>query len=136
MDKKNFIGTGWSFPPTFLKSINTVQMVSDADDILQSLRILLSTQLNERVMRSDFGCNLSPMQFENITVTLLTKIRGIIKDAITLHEPRIDLNLIEFSTVDEDGKIAIEIIYTIRNTNSRHNFVYPYYIKEGTYINS
>ena len=135
MEKKNIIGTGWAFPPTFLKSTHTVKMVSDTDDIAESLHILLSTQVNERIMRPDFGCNLSPMQFENITTTLLTKIKGIVKDALTLHEPRIDVNHIDFDAQTDEGRILIMIIYTIRSTNSRHNFVYPYYIKEGTHIN-
>lgn len=134
MEKKNFIGIGWSFPPVFLKGINTVQMVSDTVDIAQSLHILLSTRLNERIMRSEFGCNLTPLLFENITTTLLTKMRGIITDAITLHEPRINLNHVGFDTEGNRGRILIEIIYTVRSTNSRHNFVYPFYIKEGTHI--
>lgn len=59
MEKESFLGTGWSFPPTFNNISGTVEMVSDEKDIFQSLHILLSTQLKERVMRSDFGCDLS-----------------------------------------------------------------------------
>ncbi|MCF2219902.1 GPW/gp25 family protein [Chryseobacterium sp. PS-8] len=136
MEKNNFLGKGWGFPPTFNPIINTVEMVADEQDIHQSLQILLSTQLTERVMRSDFGCDLTPMLFENITVTLLTKIKGIIEHAILLYEPRIDLNNIYFGAESNElqGIVMIEIEYTIRATNSRHNYVFPYYLEEGTFI--
>ncbi|EJL75846.1 GPW/gp25 family protein [Chryseobacterium populi] len=136
MKTDDFLGTGWGFPPTFNPVTRTVETVSDEQDIHQSLQILLNTQLTERVMRSDFGCDLSPLLFENITVTLLTKIKGIIEHAILMYEPRIDLNDIYFASENDDtqGMIRIEIEYTIRTTNSRHNYVFPYYLEEGTYI--
>lgn len=135
MKDKSFLGTGWGFPPTFSKQKGTVKTVSDEEDIYQSLHILLSTQLKERVMRSDFGCDLSAMLYENITVTLLTKIKGIVKNAILKFEPRIDLLEVEFHTEDaNNGVIKIEIVYKIRTTNSRKNFVFPYYLEEGTFV--
>ncbi|WP_428223905.1 GPW/gp25 family protein [Flavobacterium sp.] len=135
MSKKSFLGTGWSFPPTFSKLSATVATVSDEEDVHQSLQILLSTQLKERVMRSDFGCDLSAMLYENITFTLLTKIKEIIKNAILLYEPRIDLINVEFYMQEEvKGEIKIEVVYRIRATNSRKNFVFPYYLEEGTFV--
>ena len=38
----SFLGTGWSFPPTFNRDTATVDMVSDEKDIQQSLEIILS----------------------------------------------------------------------------------------------
>ena len=133
--KESFLGTGWSFPPTFDKISGTVKMVADETDIYQSLHILLSTQLKERVMRSDFGCDLTALLYENITITLLTKIKGLIENAILLYEPRVDLLDVDFSMVEpNNGLINIEITYKIRATNSRKNHVFPYYIEEGTFV--
>jgi phage baseplate assembly protein W len=112
-------------------------MVENQKDIEQSLEILLSTSVGERVLRSDYGCDLTAMLFESITVTLLTKIKRIIERAITQYEPRIDLNNIFFTNQNKnqlEGIINIQLEYTIRSTNSRLNFVYPFYIKEGTNI--
>jgi phage baseplate assembly protein W len=135
MKDKSFLGTGWGFPPTFNNQSGTVETVSDEKDIFQSLNILLSTQLKERVMRSDYGCDLSALLYENITVTLLTKIKGIIENAILQYEPRIDLLEIEFHTENtNNGVINIEITYRIRATNSRKNYVFPYYLEEGTFV--
>jgi uncharacterized protein len=135
MKDKSFLGTGWGFPPTFNSHSGTVETVSDEKDIFQSLHILLSTQLKERVMRSDYGCDLSALLYENITITLLTKIKGIIENAILQYEPRIDLLDIEFYNENTNsGVINIEIIYSIRATNSRKNYVFPYYLEEGTFV--
>ena len=135
MKDTSFLGMGWSFPPTFKNQTATNVMVSKEEDIFQSLHILLTTQLNERIMRSDFGCDLSVLLYENITITLLTKIKGIIQDSILLYEPRIDLLDVNFFTEDSNnGVIKIEIVYKIRATNSRKNYVFPYYLEEGTFV--
>jgi uncharacterized protein len=135
MNDETFIGTGWSFPPTFNSISGSVETVDGVTDINQSLQILLGTKLGERILRSDFGCNLTPILFENITVTLLTKIKGIVKMAILKYEPRIDLNNVSFGAEEtSQGLIKLEIEYTVRTTNSRQNYVYPFYLEEGTYI--
>lgn len=135
MKKDSFLGIGWGFPPTFNIHTATVETVAEEKDIFQSLHILLSTQLKERVMRSDFGCDLSALLYENITITLLTKIKGIIENAIVLYEPRVDLMDVDFHTEESvNGVINIEITYRIRATNSRKNYVYPYYLEEGTFV--
>lgn len=136
MKDKSFLGTGWSFPPTFDSNTKTLATVSDEEDVRQSLQILMSTQLTERIMLPDFGCDLSAMLFENITTTLQTKIRGIIERAILLYEPRVKLEEINFERSDaNEGVIFIEVVYRIRTINTRSNIVYPFYIKEGTFIN-
>ena len=136
MAEDSFLGIGWAFPPTFENKNGTVETVSDEIDIHQSLQILLSTRLKERVMRSDFGCDISALLYENITVTLLTKIKGIVETAILLFEPRIKLLNVNFSRTDDiSGLIHIEISYQISGTNSRKNYVFPYYLEEGTFVN-
>lgn len=135
MERGSFLGIGWAFPPTFEKYEETVSMVSGEEDVQQSLNILLTTQLKERVMRSDFGCDLTVLLFENITATLLTKVKDIVTSAILLYEPRIELEEVNFfSDNSAEGTITIEVVYRVRATNSRKNFVFPYYINEGTFL--
>ena len=55
MDNKNsFLGVGWAFPPHFDEINKEVAMVSKAEDILQSLNILLST----RPWRTNYESNI------------------------------------------------------------------------------
>ena len=131
----SFLGTGWSFPPTFNNTAGLVEMTSDEADIQSSLQILLATRKGERVMQPDYGCNLDDMVFEPMTTTFKTYIRETIKTAILYYEARIDLNTIKIDDSREtEGVILIILEYTVRTTNSRFNFVYPYYKKEGTEI--
>jgi phage baseplate assembly protein W len=128
---RSFLGTGWGFPPAFRKDPPGVQMLSDEEDIRSSLEILLSTRPGERVMRPGYGCNLDELVFEPLTTTFKTYIRDLIQTAILYHEPRIDVDKIDLDdTGDLEGRILISIEYTIRTTNSRYNFVFPFYKNE------
>ncbi|MOA14961.1 Lysozyme [compost metagenome] len=133
--KRSFLGTGWGFPPQFDKTLSAVNMISDVEDINSSLGILLSTRQGERVMQPTYGCNLDELVFEPLTTTFKTYIKDLIATAILYYEPRIDVNRIELDDSEElQGKIIITVEYTVRSTNSRFNFVYPYYKTEGTEV--
>ena len=107
-------------------------MVSGEEDIHQSLQILLSTSLGERVMQDDFGCDLTSFLFEETDQKLVNSLRRIVSDAILYHEARIQLdNLDVAENVDEPGRLEISLVYTVRSTNSRFNMVYPFYINEA-----
>jgi len=59
-----------------------------------------------------------------------------VESAILYHEPRIDLESVQLDDSRElEGVVLIEIIYRVKATNSRFNFVYPFYKLEGTDIN-
>ena len=129
----SFLGTGWSFPPEFSQVQDGVDTTSDELDIQKSLEILLATRKGERVMLPDYGCNLDEMVFEPMTTTFKTYMREMIRTAIIFYEARINLNSVTIDDSREnEGVISIALDYTIRTTNSRFNFVYPYYKKEGT----
>ena len=131
----SFLGTGWSFPPTFDAGSNTVVMTSDEADIQLSLQILLATRKGERVMEPDYGCNLDQMLFEPINTTFKTYIADMIRTSILYYEARIDLNSVTVDdSQDAQGIILIVISYTVRSTNSRYNLVYPYFKNEGTAV--
>jgi len=134
-EELDFLGKGWSFPPTFDKDSEMVEMRSGVVDIQESLWILLSTRLGERVMQPKYGCQLDELQFENLNRTTITYISELIRTAILYHEPRIEVEKIEIK--EEEliaGKVLIKLSYLVRSTNSRMNMVYPYYINEGTSI--
>lgn len=133
--KYDFIGTGWGFPPTFHKERATVDMLSDEADINSSLEILFSTELGERIMQPTYGAQLKNLLFESIDTSLKAYIKDLIETAILYHEPRIRLDDITLEAKPDEGRLDITLVYTIRNTNSRYNFVYPFYLHEGANIN-
>jgi hypothetical protein len=131
-DDAPFLGEGWSFPPTFRRGGAEVAMVSGSTDIHQSLHILLTTRLGERVLQDDFGCALDMVVFEEIDQGLINTLNYTIADAILYHEPRITLDELDVSeSPDEPGLLRISLTYTIRGTNSRFNMVYPFSIHKA-----
>ncbi|EGY28535.1 Phage baseplate assembly protein W [Candidatus Regiella insecticola 5.15] len=128
-----FLGQGWSFPPTFSQQGAVLELVSGEEDIRQSLRILLSTNLQERVMQPTYGCELSQFLFEEVTQGLIHRLQKIISDAVLYHEPRIRLDEVIIMPHVED-LLLITLNYTLRTTNSRSNLVYPFYLTEATHL--
>ena len=132
---KSFLGTGWSFPPTFNKQTNDVKMVSEEADIQQSLHILFGTIKGERVMNTEYGSNLNEMVYEKMSTTFVNFIMYRIEHSILHFEPRIKVSNIEVDTSDElEGVLYITVSYTIIQTNTRSNIVYPFYVNEGTLL--
>jgi len=130
MDNK-FLGSGWSFPPKFFDGGANVQTVSGEEDIQQSLQVILTTSLQERLMHFDFGCNLKDFLFETMSQGVMSDIKEAVSDAILTHESRIDIENIALDNVNAvKGLIHIQIEYKIRMTNSRFNYVFPFYLNE------
>jgi len=128
-----FLGNGWKFPPVFSKESAAVEMVSAADDIRESLWILLSTSPGERLMVPEFGCALWRMVFEKLDPTTITEMEELVRRAILNWEPRVDVDAV---TVEADpaveGLVRIDVTYTIRRINTRSNLVFPFYVNEAT----
>ncbi|TPN86994.1 GPW/gp25 family protein [Aquimarina algicola] len=133
--ENKFLGRGWSFPPKFFAEGAEVEMVSGEEDIKQSLQILLSTTISERIMNSGFGCDLNQFLFEEISQGVLIDIRHVVEDAILSHEPRIETEKVSVDNSDsENGLLTIAVAYVVRSTNNRFNLVYPFYINEATIL--
>jgi uncharacterized protein len=135
----DFLGRGWSFPPEFNAASGTVLLTEKEEDIRRSLHILLTTSVGERPMEPRYGCNMEELLFESLDTATKTIIRDKIRTAILYFEPRIELKRVEINRVAGDvgalqGELVIELDYVVIATNSRFNFVFPFYGNEGTEI--
>ena len=131
----NIIGKGWAFPPAFDQVSKEVIMVSGEEDIMQSLHILFSTQIGERVLELNYGSDIASLLFHNISMSEKTVLESRIEQAILYFESRILLHEVEVDiTRIADGIVNIQIDFTINQTNNRRNMVFPYFIKEGTLL--
>ncbi|GAA4316872.1 GPW/gp25 family protein [Mucilaginibacter gynuensis] len=131
---RSFLGTGWSFPPTFRRDNTTVDMLVNEADVYSSIGIILSTINGERVMLPTFGCNLQPHVFDQMDTPSIAMIEKIVKDALIYNEPRIIVEEITSTALQNEGILEINVKYKIITTNTRYNYVYPFYIKEATNI--
>jgi uncharacterized protein len=131
---RSFLGTGWSFPPTFRREWYGVEMLTGKEDIESSMYIILQTLTGERVMLPNFGCNLQPYVFETMHEPNIAMIKKIVKEALIYHEPRIIVDELDHVVNQGAGILEININYTIISTNTRYNYVYPFYLNEATNI--
>lgn len=131
----SFLGTGWGFPLAFSLGGGEVYMASEEQDIFESLEILLGTSFGERVMAENFGCNLNDYLFEELDQRLLEDLRSAIEEAIRKHETRIEIEDVSFDIRADfaQSAIHIRISFRVRNTNSRYNLVYPFYLRETVF---
>ena len=86
-------------------------------------------------MQPDYGCGLHTMVFEAVDESTVTELKDIIERAVLFYEPRITLENIDVDTEDElEGRLKIQLNYTVRTTNTRSNIVYPFYYLEGSQV--
>jgi phage baseplate assembly protein W len=128
---QSFLGSGWAFPPRFRRD-GALGMVSDEQDIRESLLIILSTTPGERVMHPTFGCGLRALVFESVDESLKTRIKDVIARAVTLFEPRVQVELVAVHTgALDEALLKIELGYRIRATNTAANMVFPFNLGKG-----
>ncbi len=133
---RSFLGTGWGFPPTFRREWYGVEMLVNEEDVRSSIYIILSTITGERVMQPTFGANLQPYVFEPMNAPTIALIEKIVREALIYHEPRIIVNTLVSTPKQQEGILEIDIQYTIIETNTRYNYVYPFYLAEATNIDT
>ncbi|PSL44797.1 hypothetical protein CLV51_105169 [Chitinophaga niastensis] len=131
---RSFLGTGWSFPPTFRREWYGVEMLTEEADVHSSIEIILATVNGERVMLPNFGCNLQPHVFDQMNVPTIAMIEKIVHDALVFNEPRIIVENLTTTAFQQEGRLEISIDYSIITTNTRYNYVFPFYFNEATNI--
>lgn len=134
-NEPGFLGRGWHFPPVFDPSTGEVQMVQSEPDVAESLRILMATRPGERVMQPAYGCRLQDYVFDLNDATTHAAIETAIRQAILFFEPRITLHRVDVDSSEwREGRLLVLLEYTVDQTNSRSNMVYPFYVDEGTLV--
>jgi len=130
----SFLGTGWRFPPVFDNAGFELRLSTGVDNINQSINVLLQTPRGSRSLMPDFGCDLSSFVFRRIDATVKEEIIQSVKATLLDGEPRIDVEKVEVGLSESQrGQVMnLTITYTVRQTNSRHNHVFPFSQLEGT----
>jgi phage baseplate assembly protein W len=130
-DGREFLGTGWRFPiapgPT-----GGLRFSSGEQKVAESIWLVLSTALGERVMRPLVGCGVHDRLFAGDSAATRAAIAEDVRDALTTWEPRIDVLDVQVQVADEIGaQLVVFVDYRIRANNAVHNLVYPLYAVEG-----
>lgn len=128
---QEFLGVGWK-QPVQKNADNEIALSRYEEDIQESIWIILSTAQGERLMRPDFGCGIHEYVFAPNSVRTAGLIRFDVENALTRWEPRIDLEEVRVQAEPRDPAVLhVSIDYRVRNTDSRFNFVYPFYLQRS-----
>ncbi|CAD0007539.1 MAG TPA: GPW/gp25 family protein [Flavobacterium sp.] len=134
-DKKEnvFLGSGWAFPVSFSAGNHQVNISANETNINESINIILNTRKGERTLESNFGSGLQQFMFRKIDNTLKGEIVETIQFSLLRYEPRIIVQEVRVAATDLiNGVVEILIIYIYAQTNTRHNYVFPFHLNEGT----
>jgi len=105
----NIYGRGISFPPR-IDANGRVAWSEGTQNIRESIKIILLTELGERLMLSEFGAGLKNFLYEPNTVETRRLIEEQITHALNQWEPRIQLQEVN---VEEDTNDSQQAIATI-----------------------
>jgi phage baseplate assembly protein W len=105
------LGTGWDFPPT--PSVRgTLDYLSGAALVRQSIRLILATEPGERIMRPDFGCGLRRFLMAPNTPGTRAAIGRAVQAALLRWESRIVVRGIDVSAADDPSIVWVTVSYT------------------------
>ena len=125
---KEFLGRGVAFP-LHVDARGEIALVSGAEDIEQSIRIILSTRPGERVMRPEFGCHAHDLLFEPRDAATQTLLQQYVGQALRRWEPRIEvIGVNVFMDEGHDGAVFVEVSYSIKTTHDQRSIVYPFFL--------
>ena len=102
-------GCGVAFPP-HLDVTGQWAMSVGAQNVRESMQILLLTQLGERLMYPNYGSSLRSSLFAPNNAATRKTIEEAISDGLKQWEPRITVNSITVAQDPSDGQAAIATI--------------------------
>jgi uncharacterized protein len=103
-------GKGISFPPR-VGADGRVVWSEGETNIRESIKVILLTELNERLQLPDFGGGLNRFLFEPNTATTRQLIRDRITRALAQWEPRIVVQSVAVEADAQDQQAAIATIH-------------------------
>ena len=114
---KEFLGTGMAFPPRIDPATGRFALSSGAQSVKESIYLILMTQVTERLTRPSFGTDSASYVFMDMNNTEITIMKHDLMESILRQEPRVT-----------DVDIEADIDYTLTDTNTRDNLVFPFYL--------
>lgn len=125
-----FLGRGWAFPVRTGPD-GEIAYAEYERDVHEAVRLVLGTELGERVM-TEFGAGLRSLVFEPLTATTRALVQHRVREALVRFEPRIDVVEVRVELrPGAEAAVLVDVEYRVRATNTFYNLVYPFYLLEG-----
>ena len=108
-----FLGAGWAHPVRRGEDERTLMAAYEAS-IHDAMWLILATARGERMMRPDFGCELSSLVFSPNNSSTADLARYYVSDAFARWEPRIDVLDVVVGNDVLLGHLVIDVRYRLR----------------------
>jgi len=108
-DDAGRFGRGISFPPR-IGADGRVAWSAGPENIREAIRVILLTELEERVLLPQFGGGLRRFLFEPNTVSTHRLIQRTITQALGRWEPRIDVQSVDVEADPRDLEAALATV--------------------------
>lgn len=127
--KKSFLGKGISFPFS-VNEKKEISLSSEAENIKESIRIIVGTARGERLMDPDFGCDVNKLVFYPNNANTASLAKYYISQSVRKWEPRIsNVSVDVHPDPYKENVLRIKITYNIISVNAMDNMVYPFYLR-------
>lgn len=119
MTDGSVLGRGLAFPPR-LDEAGRWAWSRGEDNVREAIRVILATELGERLRRPGFGTNLRTLLFEPNVASTHGLIEGTVRQALERWEPRIRLEAVDVVASPQDPEAAeLTITYSLIATAGR-----------------
>lgn len=128
MEDRAYLGKGIKFPLQINKATGRFVMAQEEESVKESIYIILMTQKEERFTRPDFGSRILSYTFMDTSVTRINMMARELEETILEQEPRVSEVDVSVDPQLERGCLIINIKYTIAESNTQDNLVFPFYL--------
>lgn len=104
-----------------------IALCNEVQTINQSILMILGTELGERVMLPDFGCEINKVIYSPLDDTTMGLAKYYVEKALRRCEQRIELVDIDVNYSDsEPGTLIMDIQYKVKRSNINGSVVFTY----------
>lgn len=129
MSDRSFLGAGMKFPPQIDPGTGRFALAVREQSVRESVYLILMTNRGERWLEPGFGSQITRYTFMDTSPTMMRLMSDELKELLLTHEPRISDVNVQINPEIREGCLLVDIQYTVAASNSRENFVFPFYLR-------
>jgi phage baseplate assembly protein W len=127
--KKNYLGTGWSFPVR-IGSSGGIATSSFEENIEESIKLILGTAVGERMMDPQWGAYIHDYVFHPNNPNTAAMVSMYAQQALQKHEPRVsNIQINAYPDPENESTLHLDIKYKVIHDNELRNMVYPFFLR-------
>ena len=83
--------------------------------VKQSVKSLILTDYYERPFKSDIGCGIRALLFENFHPAIIQQMDAVIREVISNYEPRAVIHSIDIQANPDQHELNVSIVFFVTN---------------------